>query len=251
MIKKDLAAGIVQYMFPPKKPENHYGYNIVAITHKNKALLIDVAFEDEASQVIEDLSANDIVVDKVIVSHFHDDHMEGLKLLPNVTIYGSHRFQETLDMWTPKEKHKYFIPAIAVEKPMTIEFGNHRLEIIPLPGHSVCTVIIKINEQFLYTADEILYSNDGQPLLPGLEGRGVIKRQLKAWNKIKDYQALTIIPGHGSAIEGSALLKDIQNRSAYAQSISEADGSITYEEAVRNCDCTFLQIDWFDDLAEK
>jgi len=251
VIKKELAPSIVQYMFPPRKEENHYGYNIIAVINEKKAVLIDVAFEDEASQVLDDLSANGIMIDKVIISHFHDDHMEGLKLLPNVTVYGSHCYQETLDMWTPKAEHKYFVPTVAVEKTMTIKFGNHILEIIPLPGHSVCTVLVKINEQFLYAADEILYSNDWQPLLPALSSRADIKRQLESWSKINDYQAFTIIPAHGSVLEGNKLHKDIQNRSAYAKAILMADGKITYEEAVSNCDCTFLQTDWFDDLAEK
>jgi len=251
MLKIELAPGIIQYMFPPKKEENHYGYNIVAVTHESKAILIDVAFEAEASQVFEDLSANGIAIDKVIISHFHDDHMEGLKVLPKTPVYGSHRYQDTLDMWTPKEEHIYFIPTIAVEKPMSIEFGNHKLEIIPSPGHSICTMLVKINEKFLYVSDEIVYSNDGQPLLPAIESRGEIKRQLESWNKIREYHALTIIPTHGAVLEGSMLHRDIQNRSAYANAILMADGALTYEEATINCDCMFLQREWFDDLARE
>jgi len=251
MFKKELAPGIIQYMFPPRREEDYYGYNIVAIIYEKKALLIDAAFEDEASRVLKDLHASGIEIDKVIISHFHDDHMQGLKVLPKVPVYGSGHYQETLDMWTPKEEHKYFTPTVSVERPMTIKFGNHTLEIIPSPGHSVCTVLVKINEQFLHAADEIMYSNDGKPLLPSIESRGDIKRQLESWNKIKEYQDFTVIPGHGSEIEGSKLYKDIQNRYAYAKAILEAEGSITYEEATSNCDCTFLHIDWFEHLAEK
>jgi len=180
MLKTKLAPDIIHYMFPPSKAENHYGYNIIAIIHESKAILIDVAFESHARQVIEDLSCFGIAIYKVIVSHFHDDHMEGLKLLPNVLVYGSSHFQETLDMWTPKQDHKYFTPTITIEQPTTIEFGRrHKLEIIPSPGHSICTVLVKINDKFLHVADEILLSNDGRPILPSIENRSHIQRQLE------------------------------------------------------------------------
>lgn len=251
MIKTELASGIIHYMFPPKKDEDHYGYNILAIIHEDKAVLIDTAFEDEARQVLDDLSANGIMLDRIIISHFHNDHMEGLKLLPKIPVYGSSRFQDTLDMWTPKEDHKYFTPSIIVDEPMVLELGNHTLEIIPSPGHSVCTVLVKINNQFLHVADEIIYSNEGQPLLPSIESRGDIKRQLESWGNIKDYHSFTIIPGHGVVLEGSELHKDLKNRSAYAEAIlGAANEPITYEEAVKNCDCTYLHSNWFDHLAE-
>ncbi|MCL2377415.1 MAG: MBL fold metallo-hydrolase [Defluviitaleaceae bacterium] len=251
MLKTELAPGIVHYMFPPSKIENYYGYNIVAVIHEDKAILIDAAFEEEARQVSEDLSANGITIDKIIISHFHDDHMEGLKVLPKVPVYGSSRFQETLDLWTEKNEHQYFVPTVSIEKPTTIEFGRHTLEIIPSPGHSVCTVLININGQFLHVADEIILSNDGRPILPSIESRDNIKQQLESWSKIERYYSFTILPGHGPALEGDALHTDMQNRRAFAEAILAAgNGPITYGEAVKDCNCTFLHSNWFDHLAE-
>jgi len=251
MLKKELSPEIIQYIFPTRSKGAHYGDNITAVVHEDKAILVDVGFEDEMRQVIDDLYANGITIDKVIISHFHDDHMEGLKLLPNASVYGSSRFQETLNMWTKKEEHKYFTPTVAVTEPTTIEFGRHTLEIILLPGHSVCTVLVNINGQFLHVADEIMYSPDGRPILPSIESRGNIKRQLESWSKIKDYQDFTIIPGHGAAFDGSKLQADLQNRIAYAEAILAAgELPLTYEEAVRSCDCEFLHSYWFDHLAE-
>jgi len=251
MLKKELSQGIIHYTFPSRGEGAHYGDSITAVIHEDKAVLIDAGFEDEARQVIDDLSANGITIDKVIVSHFHDDHMEGLKLLPNVSVYGSSRFQETLDMWTEKEEHKYFTPTVAVTEPTTIELGSHTFEIIPSPGHSVCTVLVNINGKFLHVADEIIYSVDGQPILPSIESRKNIERQFESWNKIGGYQAFTIIPGHGAEFDGSKLQADLQNRFAYAEAILAAgELPLTYEDAVRNCNCKFLHNDWFDHLAE-
>jgi len=249
MLKKELAPGIIQYVFPPRKETFHFGDSITAIIHENKAILIDTGFENEARQVLEDLSAQGVTVDSVIISHFHDDHMYGLKLINNVPVYGSCNFQHTLDMWTDKEDRKYFTPSITIEKPTIIEFGKHTLEILPSPGHSLCTVLVKINGQFIHIADEIMYSNDGQPLLPSIESRQDIKRQLESWNLLKDYQNFTIILGHGWAFDGKNLHEDLRNRMTYASAILGAVGAITYEEAVKDCNFEFLHKNWFDHLA--
>jgi len=250
MLKTELAPGITHYIFPPRDAQDHYGDSIIAVVHNSKAILIDTAFEDEMQQVIDDLSAQGVEIINVIISHFHDDHMEGLKLLTGVEVYGSYRFQETLDMWTAKDEHKFYTPTFLVEIPVTIEFGSHTLEITPWVGHSLCSVLVKINEQFIHVADEIMYAHDGQPLLPSIESRSVIPRQLDAWNKLEKYHNFTIIPGHGAAFDGSKLCHDLKNRQEFAKAILAAVGTLTYEEAVQNCDCTFVQKDWFNHLAE-
>ena len=252
MTKIDLGSGVIQYMFPPSKTENHYGYNIIAIVDNDEAILIDTAFEEQAQQVFEDFSVQGISIKGVVISHFHDDHMQGLKVLPKVPVYGSYRFQETLGMWTPKEEHENYTPSVIVKEPITIKLGSHTLEIIPSSGHSVCTVLVKIDEQFLHVADEIIYSNDGQPILPSIESRENIKRQLESWERIRNHLPLAIIPAHGPVLRGIKLQRGLKNCQAFAEAILAAgDDSITYEEATKNCDCIFLHVDWFSHLSES
>ncbi|MCL2593141.1 MAG: MBL fold metallo-hydrolase [Defluviitaleaceae bacterium] len=246
MLKQELASGVIQYIFPKSGEKYNFGNTIIAVVHENKAILIDSAYKDEAPQVFEDLVANGIAVDSIILSHSHNDHTDGFNVLPEVPWYGSSFFN--LEEYDENQVKRY----IPIENPTIIEFGKHTLEIIPSPGHSECTVLVKINGQFIHVADEIMYSHDGQPLLPWIDSRDDIKRQLESWNKIKDYHKLTIIPAHGPILDGNKLHKDIQNRAAYAEAILMADGKpITYEEATKNCDCTFLSSHWFKHLAEK
>lgn len=65
----------------------------------------------------------------------------GLKVMPSVPVYGSNYYKDTLNMWTPKAEHKYFTPTVSVKAPLKIQFGIHEVEIIPFPGHSICTNI--------------------------------------------------------------------------------------------------------------
>ncbi|MCL2354125.1 MAG: MBL fold metallo-hydrolase [Defluviitaleaceae bacterium] len=250
MIKKELAPSIIHYTFPPRRETSYFGDAIVAIIDGNRALLIDVGYEDEAKQVIEDLSKSGITIDKIIISHFHADHLFGIHLLPDVPFYGGMKYRETLIFeGSSNEEIEKYTPNVAVDEPMIMTFGKHKLELIPFQGHSECTMLIKINDQFLYIADEIVLSTDGRLMLPYLcNGEKDIKRQrqLKAYTKLKDYSSFTIIPGHGPAFEGSKLEGYLRNLIIYLNAIIETDGRITYEEAMKKCDYPLLQSNWHE-----
>lgn len=81
MIQQQLGAGITRYAFDPR-PGSHFGFNIIALEHQNRIVLIDTAFEAQAGQVLQALETRRLSVEMVIVSHFHDDHIYGLKALP-------------------------------------------------------------------------------------------------------------------------------------------------------------------------
>ncbi|MCL2855814.1 MAG: MBL fold metallo-hydrolase [Defluviitaleaceae bacterium] len=121
MQKKEIAPNIIHYMFPPKVGgSGFFGTVTVALVSENRALLVDAGYEGDGCQIKDDLAKQGIVVEKIVLSHFHDDHMEGAKAFPDAKIYGSRRFQETLDLWTPKEEHKFYTPAVAIEKPFML-----------------------------------------------------------------------------------------------------------------------------------
>ena len=119
--------------------------------------------------MLEDLSANNIVIDKIIISHFHADHLFGIHVLHDIPFYGGIRYKKTLVYEeTPDKEIEKYTPSVVVDKQMMFEYGSHKLELIPFPGHSECTMLIKINERFLHIADEVMLSTDGLLTLPWL-----------------------------------------------------------------------------------
>ena len=141
MLKKELSPDIIEYVFEPKK-EQHFGNRITALLNKGKVILIDTGYKHQAMEVIKDLDKNHLAIESIVITHFHDDHMEGLNVMPCVPVYGSSNYKNTLDRWTPKEEHEHYIPSVSVSTPLKIQFGRHEIEVIPFPGHSVCTSII-------------------------------------------------------------------------------------------------------------
>ncbi len=247
MIKNELSPGIEEYVFEPKEGQV-FGNKITALLNENKVILIDTGYEDQAIEVIKDLDANHLEIEGIIITHFHNDHMEGLKVMPSVPVYGSSYYKNTLDMWTPKDEHKYFVPTIIVEAPKKIKFGGHEIEILPFPGHSACTSIIKINDEYIHVADEIMFSNKGEPILPSITSEGV-RRQWESINKLRDYIDYTFIFAHGYNINGKNQIKDvIEDISLYLNKLLSNSNKLSFEEATNECSCTFLHKGWHENV---
>jgi len=245
MRKTEVSEGIVRYTFDPL-PGKYFGNNIIAVIDQDRVLLIDTAYEFQALQVLNDIRDSRLEIAGVIISHFHDDHMQGLKVLPRVTTYGSVHYAATLEMWTDKEEHKYFTPTVTIKDDYTISFGKNELVLTPFPGHSLCTVLTKINDKYLHIADELMFSNDGKPILPSADPL-CMERHVDSLNRLKAYGSYALLPGHGPELSGKEKINhEIDNRIAYFDAILRSNSRITYKEAIRNCDCEFLHGEWHE-----
>lgn len=242
MLKTELCSGITQYTFDPRRGQ-HFGYNIFALRDGGRVLLLDTGYEEHALQVLDDLRVDGLTIEKIVISHFHDDHIYGLKVLPRAEVYGSAQYQVTLDRWTPKEDHPIFVPEVKVNEPMTLTFGPHSLILIPLVGHSVCELLTVINGHYLHVADELMTSNDGVPLLPGVAH--TVQAHYNSLQTLLDYTRYELILSHGRAIVGEgAIRRAINARLSYLGAILANPEPITYQAAVKDCGCTFLHPEW-------
>ena len=243
MLKQIISDGIIRYDFPAS-PGRHDGTNIYAVWEGDKVILIDAGYIPQAQQVLDDLMDKGFSIEGVVISHFHEDHMEGLQVLPKTTVYGGAAYQTTLDTWTEKDEHHYYTPAVPVRDTYTIALGGHTLVLIPFPGHSQCTLLTMIDDTYLHIADEMLFSDTGEPILPCPE-RYCIGRHVESLNRLKAYDQYILLPAHGLPLSGAARIRrEIDNRAAYLRAVLCFDGEISYEEAIRKCDCSFLHSEW-------
>ncbi len=243
MKKTVLSQGVIQYTFEPIE-DKKYGNNVIAIISGDKAFIIDTGYTKQIEKVENDLKDSGISIESVIVSHFHEGHIEGLRKLSGVTVYGSLCYQQTLNQWIPTKEQKYYTPTVKVDKNQKILFGDHTLELMPNPGHSLCTLLIKIDEQYLYIADELMYAPDGEPILPRVTKNDIINHYVSVHNLAK-YNKYAFIPGHGEVIrDPQQIVKDTKNVCHYLCEVLSNDDEITVDQATKNCNCHFLHTDW-------
>jgi glyoxylase-like metal-dependent hydrolase (beta-lactamase superfamily II) len=237
IVEKD----IIQFQFDPE--ENHYyGYNIYAILDNDKALLIDAAFERHCREVDSYLQNQGVTIDTVILSHFHHDHMDGIRILKDIRKIGSDYFYMTLSKYPELKDADLFTPDVFIDHDNTMTYGAHKLRLSKTDGHTPCTIFTEIDETYLHVSDEIILSNKGEPLLPfvGLNSnrKGVISLE-----RIEQ-SGLSIMPGHGSVLKDKARIQnDIHNRIAYLDNVFNSSGDISYEDAVGNS-CEFFHKEW-------
>lgn len=97
-------------------------------------MLIDTAFEAQATAVRDDLLAAGITITAVVFSHFHPDHISGLPMLNSPQIYGSGHYQTSLDQYTAKDKHSLFSGIKVVDDQSKLQFGRFELGFKPIQG---------------------------------------------------------------------------------------------------------------------
>jgi glyoxylase-like metal-dependent hydrolase (beta-lactamase superfamily II) len=243
MKKTELSQGVIQYTFEPIE-DKKYGNNVIAIISGDKAFIIDTGYTKQTEEVENDLKDAGISIESVIVSHFHESHIGGLRNLKGVAVYGSIYYQQTLNQWMPTEEQKYYVPSVKIDKNQKIIFGNHALELIHNPGHSLCTLLIKIDEQYLYIADELMYAPDGEPILPSVTKNDIINHYVSVHNLAK-YNNYIFIPGHGEPIrDPHQIVRDTKNVCHYLCEVLSNDDEITVDQATKDCTCHFLHTDW-------
>ncbi|MCP4536356.1 MAG: MBL fold metallo-hydrolase [Chloroflexi bacterium] len=245
MKKEQIAENLYLYQFPPRKPEHNFGYNIFALLDEDRkgALLIDTAFKDHASTVMKDLAANGYTVQKAVISHFHDDHILGLKALSRVAVLGSRLCGPLLE-WEDEIDRSDCAPTGFVEDVDSVTFGEFTLRFLSAPGRSDCTIYTIIDERYVHVADNLMSSNDGVPILPWALFDDV-PEHIRSLEKLGEFKTHTLLLSHGKNITGeSVVVAEIDNRMKYLQAVLAGEGGISYEQAVKNCSCDFLHNEW-------
>ncbi len=241
---------MICYQFPAR-PGYHFGFNIFALLHESEsqATLIDTAYQEHAAAVLADLTAQGYTIQQVILSHFHDDHADGLRALPEVPIWGSPRYQETLDLYGTPGDVEVYAPQHLLTDDTELTVGPFNLQFRLVPGHAPCNAFTIINGQFIHVADEIMFSNAGESILPWIESTRIAEH-IHSLEFLHAYESYTMLLGHGPAISGAATIRAaIDDRISYLRAVLESPTPIAYEDAVADCTCTFLHSEWHADIS--
>lgn len=219
MEKINLDKDIVLYRF--EKALGHFvGLNTIVIEYYNEALLIDTGYEENFLQIKADLDSRNIKIVGVVVSHFHPDHIGGLKHIKDAQIYGSIFAKHSLEKFN--DKYDHLLPNNVVVDKKVIKFGNHVIKLERNIGHSKDGILITIDDDFLYVGDDMVFSHDGRALIPFCADQ-IVSNHILSIKKIHNqFRGKIIIPTHGKIIKDQdAIDTDLKNRLIYLNYITE------------------------------
>ncbi|HBH13233.1 MAG: Beta-lactamase-like protein [Clostridiales bacterium 38_11] len=249
MVVKEMEKNFYRFIFGPRK-KTKFGYNLYVLVDGKQALMIDTGFRGHAIEVKKYLAQKDIIITKVIFTHFHLDHINGLNALDKVEILGSDSYQEALDIYIDKGKQSFYKPTIRIHDDYEFDFGSFRIRMIRSPGHAQCSMLTMINNKYLHVGDELMFSNAGVSVIP-LVGKSKIKRQLNSLENLKHYANYYILTSHGETDQDETeLLKQIDYRIKYLKTIDESQEKISFEQAMIDNDTEFLHPEWHETIYE-
>ncbi|MCK5762435.1 MAG: MBL fold metallo-hydrolase, partial [Candidatus Izimaplasma sp.] len=140
-----LEKGVSIYQFEHGE-KNFLGSNVFVIQDGNECILVDTGFRKHFLQVQDDLTEKGITIKKVILTHFHPDHIGGLTQVKNADIIGSIFAQDTLKKYI--RDYQNYLPNIVVIDQMKIKFGKHNFLIELNSGHSKDGLLITLNDKY-------------------------------------------------------------------------------------------------------
>jgi len=246
MQRRVLADAVLLYSFPAREG-THYPLNIVALQDPGagRALLVDVAFEEQAAVVSEELAREGCVVTDVVLSHLHDDHFEGLRALGAVTLHASPRSQAAVDARFGAEDRASLTPDDPLRDGASFAFGAHELRFVEAPGHSPCSLLSVIDDRFVHVGDLLMSAADGTPLLPYVAYPNV-PVHIRTLQRLRErFADRTLLLGHGPPLQGRAEVRAaIEQRLCYLRGVLRGKGRLSYDEVMRDCSGTFLHTEW-------
>ena len=156
-----------------------YKSNTVLLIVENKGLLVDSGYDEEDSlKIIELVKESGIVLEKVLISHYHEDHIQGVQLLKSyypemefvcspITkfFYEYNWLQSILYNCNSCRTRRKVYPQVNFHVILSeFDFYNVRVEIKPLNGHCHGNLLVKIGKT-LYCPDVILHTSDSLPFV--------------------------------------------------------------------------------------
>lgn len=158
--------------------------NCYIITNNNHALIIDPG--DEADKIISFIEDKKLIVDEIIITHNHFDHIGALN----------------------EVKEKFNVPVKDKNNLEEKEYKttNFTYKVIYTPGHTNDSITLYFEEEnIMFVGDFIFENGIGRTDLP----TGNMKEMINSLYKMKKYyKDIIVFPGHGNnTILGKELLK--------------------------------------------
>lgn len=180
---------------------------------KNHAAVIDPS--SDANEIVSFLQSKNAVIDMIIMTHGHFDHILSLDALRDMTNAPAYIHKKDAEMLTDGRKNAYTfffgknMKCRDAEKTLidqdVITLGDEELKVIHLPGHSKGSISL-MGQGFLVTGDTLFSEGFGRYDLYG--GNEIILKN--TLNKLKCLDPeLKIYPGHGESAKLGIALRNI------------------------------------------
>ena len=217
--------GIEQYVFSLKDHGLNFDINITLLIDGDRCMLIDTGYPEHGDVLRETLAKRGIVVEQIIFSHYHSDHVAGAVAFPRAKILCSHNyglnFKNCSELWDPETPYREADQLLYDGD--QIKFRSFNLGVFETPGHSICGISLIINSKYLHIGDLIMNDQDNHPALPLVCKDGGIDKHLGSLDFLKKHASLVFLLPHGQVMKcQEEIFTSIRCRHDYLLSLIES-----------------------------
>lgn len=168
----------------------------------NHAIVIDPG--DDPTGIIEEIQKNHLILDAIVCTHAHLDHVGAVEKLMDATgaPFCLHEADATMLHTVPTQALMFGLSAAQPPKPTrllkegdVITADSLTLEVIHTPGHTPGGICLK-GEGVIFTGDTLFAGSIGRTDLPGGNHQQIIQSIKEKLMPLDD--ATIVYPGHGA-----------------------------------------------------
>jgi hydroxyacylglutathione hydrolase len=159
---------------------------VVSCPVQKKAAVVDPGFD--AAKAVQFLEKNHLILDYVILTHYHSDHSAEAKLMKTV-------FPSCKIVASKEDGNKLSVkPAVIVSDGSQLKVGNIVLSFLLTPGHTTGGICIIVDGKVLLTGDTLFIGDCGRTDLPGGSLKEMFRTLQEKIMTLPD--DLIVYPGH-------------------------------------------------------
>ncbi len=175
----------------------------------SNVVVVDPAWD--VPYLIDQIKTNGWTLDKVLLTHAHYDHANGVEDLLKFSEVPVYLFHNEIRYDLPPVFNVPKVPITALQDGDTLSFGATTLDVLHTPGHSPGCVCF-ISSEHVIAGDLIFVDGCGRVDLPGGDPAAMFDslQRLKALP-----EHLRVWSGHRTGAQDSAVLSDLKRNNPY------------------------------------
>jgi len=248
--KIQLCENVYQYYFVEADKSTVDNIFVFVDGDRKKALILDTIFPPNANVVKKDLEENGIQPEVIVISHYHPDHSGGLSIFEGCRIYASSFYETNYEncCWWRRDL-KFIKPTNLLKNMDSFNFGPSRFSFFESPGHSQCSLLTLVNNEFLHIGDLLMFDADGRINLPYISVGGSFSKHIRSLEYLKTIKYKFMLIPHGPVFKDddqAKVAEHIDNYIYYLDRVLNFKGTLPLEACLKNPISSYSHTEYHD-----
>jgi|GEM_PF-701875 len=216
---------LIQYRMIEHLDRVSYYTSCYAYVVGDKAILIDAGLLCMGEFIKDDFKANDIQLEKIILTHYHKDHVLGSLAFedPFIIVGSDYQYNKSRIEAAKPTSYHFKTPDLVVQDTCSFLFRETKFYIFKTPGHAPCGLTIIINDEYIFVGDLLLEDLDGKIIIPYIDKDAEPEAHLKSLRSLERFESKHLMYSHGQPKFNMQISDYLSHQIYYLERFIESD----------------------------